>query len=157
MATTISNATMTVTVTESVSLNGSQQGATNTLTLSNIDEIYKRIVTVPNSEVELIAFSTAIATGTFDEDDVRYIRITNKDDANHVWLTFKNENADEFLQKIDKGQSFIFNGDIATGVVDRFDATSATGADRANVGDLVNITAFADTAAVDVEIFVACV
>ena len=48
MATTISNATMTVTVTESVSLNGSQQGATNTLTLSNIDEIYKRIVTVPN-------------------------------------------------------------------------------------------------------------
>ena len=57
MATTISNATLTVTLTESVSLNGIEQGATNTLTIANIDEVSKRIVSVPTSEVELVAFS----------------------------------------------------------------------------------------------------
>ena len=90
MATTIANATMTVTLTESVTLNGSQQGATNTLSIGSINEVYKRIVTVPTSEVTLIAMGTAVANGTFIESDVLYIRITNKDDTNHVSLTFKN-------------------------------------------------------------------
>ena len=157
MTTTISNATMTVTLTESVSLNGSQQGATNTLSVSNIDEVYKRIVTVPNSEVEILAFSTAVTTGTFIESDVLYIRITNKDDTNHVGLIFKNENDDEFGVKLDKGQSFIYNGDLAGGVVDTMDAQDG-GADLAanTFGDLVNVTAYADTAACDLEVFVAC-
>ncbi len=157
MTTTISNATMTVTLTESVSLNGSQQGATNTLSVSNIDEVYKRIVTVPNSEVEILAFSTAVTTGTFIESDVLYIRITNKDDTNHVGLIFKNENDDEFGVKLDKGQSFIYNGDLAGGVVDTMDAQDG-GADLAanTFADLVNVTAYADTAACDIEIFVAC-
>ena len=157
MTTTISNATMTVTLTESVSLNGSQQGATNTLSVSNIDEVYKRIVSVPNSEVEILAFSTAVTTGTFIESDVLYIRITNKDDTNHVGLIFKNENDDEFGVKLDKGQSFIYNGDLAGGVVDTMDAQDG-GADLAanTFADLVNVTAYADTAACDIEIFVAC-
>ena len=157
MTPTISNATMTVTLTESVSLNGSQQGATNTLSVSNIDEVYKRIVTVPNSEVEILAFSTAVTTGTFIESDVLYIRITNKDDTNHVGLIFKNENDDEFGVKLDKGQSFIYNGDLAGGVVDTMDAQDG-GADLAanTFADLVNVTAYADTAACDIEIFVAC-
>ena len=157
MTTTISNATMTVTLTESVSLNGSQQGATNTLSVSNIDEVYKRIVTVPNSEVEILAFSTAVTTGTFIESDVLYIRITNKDDTNHVGLIFKNENDDEFGVKLDKGQSFIYNGDLAGGGVDTMDAQDG-GADLAanTFADLVNVTAYADTAACDIEIFVAC-
>ena len=157
MTTTISNATMTVTLTESVTLNGSQQGATNTLSISNIDEIYKRIVTVPASEVEILAMSTAVTTGTFIESDVLYIRITNKDDTNHVGLIFKNESDDEFGVKLDKGQSFIYNGDLAGGVVDTMDAQDG-GADLAanTFADLVNITAIADTAACDVEIFVAC-
>ena len=148
---------MTVTLTESVSLNGSQQGATNTLSVSNIDEVYKRIVTVPNSEVEILAFSTAVTTGTFIESDVLYIRITNKDDTNHVGLIFKNENDDEFGVKLDKGQSFIYNGDLAGGVVDTMDAQDG-GADLAanTFADLVNVTAYADTAACDIEIFVAC-
>ena len=117
MATTISNANLTVTLTESVSLNGSEQGATNTLTISNIDEVYKRIVTVPTSEITLIEMSTAVANGTFIESDVLYIRITNKDDTNHVSLTFKNEDNDEMGIKLDKGQSFIYNGDLAGGYI----------------------------------------
>ena len=153
----ISAATMTVTITEAVTLNGAARGNTNTLTLSNIHEVVERTVTVPTSEVELITMGTAVAAGTFIEGDVRYIRITNKDTTNHVGLIFKNENNDEFGVKLDKGQSFIYNGDLAGGVVDTMDAQDG-GADLAanTFGDLVNVTAYADTAACDLEVFVAC-
>ena len=153
MATTITNATLTVTLTESISLNGSEQGASNTLTIADVDEISKRIVTIPTAEKTIIAMGTAISNGTFIESDVRYIRITNKDDANHVTLTFKDENNSEFALKLDKGQSFIYNGDLAGGVVDTMDANGS--ALSLALGDLVDITAIADTAAVDLEIFVA--
>ena len=153
MATTITNATLTVTLTESISLNGSEQGASNTLTIADVDEISKRIVTIPTAEKTIIAMGTAISNGTFIESDVRYIRITNKDDANHVTLTFKDEGNSEFAVKLDKGQSFIYNGDLAGGVVDSMDANGS--ALSLALGDLVDITAIADTAAVDLEIFVA--
>jgi hypothetical protein len=109
---------------------------------------------VPASEVEILAMSTAVAAGTFIESDVLYIRITNLDDTNHVTLLFKNENNDEFAVKLDKGQTFIYNGDLSGGVVDTMDADSS--ALSVSLGDLVNVTATADTAACDVEVFVAC-
>ena len=156
MATTITAATLTVTLTEAVSLNGYDQGSKNTLTVSSVNEVNKRIVTVPTSEIEVVAISTANAAGTFIEGDVRYIRITNLDDTNHVTLTFKNENDDDFAVKLDKAQSFIFNGDLSGGVVDTMDGIDGTGL-TVSLGDLVNITALADTAACDLEIFVASV
>jgi hypothetical protein len=153
MASTITAATMTVTVTESINLNGQNQGSTNTLSLASIAEISKRIINVPASEVELVAMSTAVAAGTFVESTVKYIRITNLDDTNHVVLTFKSEGNHEFAVKVDKGQSFIYNGDISGGVVDTMDASGS--ALSLALEDLVNITALADTAACDLEVFVA--
>ena len=157
MATTLSAATMTVSITESVTLNGKNQGGTQTLSIPSIATVSKRIIDVPASEVEILAMSTAVAAGTFIESDVLYIRITNLDDTNHVTLLFKNEDNDEFAVKLDKGQTFIYNGDLSGGVVDTMDAQDG-GADLAanTFADLVNITAIADTAACDVEVFVAC-
>ena len=154
MATTITNATLTVTLKESITLNGSQQGATNTLTIASIDEVSKRIITIPTSERTIINMGTNPGAGMFIESEVRYIRITNKDDANHVGLIFQNENNDEFAIKLDKGQSFIYNGDISGGVVDTMDAIDGSGL-TVSLGDLVNVTADADTASCDMEIFVA--
>ena len=156
MTTTLTAATLTVTVTEAVSLNGYDQGSKNTLTSASINEVNKRIVTVPASEIEVVAMSTANASGTFIEGDVRYMRFTNLDDTNHLTLTFKNENNDEFAVKLDKGQSFIYNADLSGGVVDTMDGIDGTGL-TLSLGDLVNVTALADTAACDLEIFVACV
>lgn len=157
MASTVTAATMTVTVSESITLNGKNQGGSQTISIPSIATISRRIVDVPASEVEIIAMSTAVASGTFIESDVLYIRITNLDDTNHVGLIFKNEDNDEFGVKLDKGQSFIYNGDLSGGVVDTMDAQDG-GADLAanTFADLVNVTAIADTAACDVEVFVAC-
>ena len=156
MTTTLTAATLTITLKESIELNGVEQGATNTKTIASVNEVSKRIVTVTTSEVEIIAMGTAVSTGTFIEGDVRYIRFTNLDDTNFVTLTFKNENDDEFAIKVDAGHSFIFPGDNSGGVVDTMDAIDGTGL-TLSLGDLVNVTADADTGSCDMEIFVASV
>jgi len=153
MTSTLTAATMTVTLTESIELNGTNQGATNTLEIASIAEVSKRIVNIPTSEVEVVAMSTAVASGTFIESTVMYIRLTNKDDTNHITLTFKDEDATEVALLLDKGQSFIYNGDLAAGVVNTMHAGGS--ALTVSLNDLVNITALADTAACDLEIFVA--
>jgi hypothetical protein len=89
MASTISSATLTVTITEAVSLNGSAQGATNTLSIASINEIFKRIVTCTASQTTtLLTFNAAVhgAAGAIDLQDAKYIRITNKDDTNALEL-----------------------------------------------------------------------
>ena len=89
MATTITNATMSVTITESISLNGSNQGGTNTFSVADIDEVSKRIVTCPASNTTTIAtFASAVnsSAGAIDVEDCRYIRVTNLDDTNPITL-----------------------------------------------------------------------
>lgn len=154
MASTVTAATMTVTVSESITLNGKNQGGTQTLSIPSIATISKRIIDVPASEVEIIAMSTAVSSGTFIESDVLYIRITNLDDTNHVTLTFKDEDSTEVAFLLDKGQSFIYNGDLSGGVENTMHASGS--ALTVDLNDLVNVTATANTAACDVEVFVAC-
>ena len=89
----------------------------------------------------------------FDDGDVRYIRITNLDSSNHIVLTFRDEDNTEFKMKVDAGHSFIYPGDNSGGVVDTMKAAGSALA--SGLSDLVDITVDADTAACDVEVFVA--
>tara|TARA_R100000315_G_scaffold61313_1_gene39546 strand:- start:590 stop:1078 length:489 start_codon:yes stop_codon:yes gene_type:complete len=162
MASTISAATLTVTITEAITLNGSAQGATNTVTVDNINEISKRIVTVTHSsESGLLGFlssdlfSTGYLAGQFTAGDVRYIRITNKDDTNHATLTFRSAGNHEFAVLLDKGHSYVVSCDMSGGVAATMDASAS--ALTISLADLIDITAQANTAAVDLEVFVACV
>ena len=157
MATTVTNGTLKVTITEQCYLNGRNQGGSQTLSISNVDEVSKRVVTVLTAGIELLKFHDTAAAGQFVYGDVRYIRITNKDDANNVYLTFKNAQNDEFVVLLDKGQSFIYNSNLDGGVVNTFDANTAGAASSDNLGTLTSISAKADTANVDVEIFVASI
>jgi hypothetical protein len=141
-------ANLIVTHTEALTLNGQEFGSTNTLSISGINNIDKRIVSVPQSEVTLVSFGTAVAAGTFKEGNVRYIRITNKDTANHLYLVLKNEYNNECCLKLDKGQTFIYNADLASGVIDTMLAnqvalgfTEATGDTADSSDDVTNITA----------------
>ena len=154
MATTIEAATLTVTLTEEITLNAQDKGATNTLTVAAVTEVSQRIINVPASEVVILAMGAAVAAGQFVESTIRYIRITNKDDTNHVTLVFRSESGDECVHKLDYGQSFIYAGDNSGGVVDTHDA-NAGAIGSITLDDLVDITATADTAACDLELFVA--
>jgi len=141
-------ATLNVTHIESLTLNGQEQGSTNSFSVAGINNIDKRIVSVPTSEITLVSFSTAVAAGTFNEANVRYIRITNKDATNHLYLVLKNEYSNECCLKLDKGQTFIYNADLASGVIDTMLAnqvalgfTEATGDTADGSDDVTNITA----------------
>ena len=75
-------ATLTTTITESVTLNGSLRGSTNSVTTEGINDSFERIVTCANSQTTTIAtFAAAPYTsaGAIDLDQVRYIRVTNLD------------------------------------------------------------------------------
>ena len=158
MTTTITAATMTVTLTEAISLNGYDQGSKNTLTIDNVVEVSKRIVTVTTSEAVIATFSAAVAAGNYIAANVRYIRFTNLDDTNFVTLTFRNQDNDEVAIKLDYGQSIILNGDNANGMTAVFNATQdADAASSSNFGSLTNIQADADTGSCDLEMVIASV
>ena len=160
-------ANLKVTIREELTLNGYAQGANNTLTISDINEISKRIVTATTTEAGLLGFLSALSNvgvtankvgylaGILDDGDVRYMRITNLDASNHITLTFRDEDNTEYRMKVDAGHSFIYPGDNSGGLVDTMKAAGSALA--SGLADLVDITVDADTASCDVEVYVASV
>lgn len=113
---------------------------------------------VPTSEVILLEFAASVpGAGAFNNANVRYIRITNKDDTNHVQLTFRNNSTNEVGVKLDAGHTYIYSGDNSGGVVATMLAAGGSLTVPSTLVDLVDITAIANTAAVDLEYFVASV
>ena len=152
MTTTISNATLTVTITESVSLNGSEQGATNTLTISNIDEVFKRIVTCTASQTTtLLTFNAAVhgAAGAIDLQDCKYIRITNKDDTNALELAVVGA-ATLYQVELAAGETHILGNPEALML-----AEADTSPSFGTMADLGSIQVNPGGNAIDVEVFVA--
>ena len=160
-------ATLKVKIQEDIILDNQDYGSKRVLEVSSINEIVKRVVTASTTEAGLVGFLSALSSvgvtankvgymaGMFDDGDVRYMRITNLDSSNHIMLTFRDEDNTEFRVKVDAGHSFIYPGDNSGGLVDTMKASGS--ALSSGLSDLVDITVDADTAACDVEVFVASV
>jgi len=86
-------ADLTVTITESVTLNSVDQGATTSLTVGSVVETFKRIVSCPTDTTIATFRSTvsdgSLSDGALDVEDVRYIRVTNLDSTNPVNLSLQ--------------------------------------------------------------------
>jgi len=98
MVSTITAATLTITISESISLNGRQQGGTHSLSVSSIKDIYKRIISIASGDDATIAVfksTAAVADGALDKDLVKYIRVTNLDDANSVNLSLQLDSGED--------------------------------------------------------------
>ena len=156
MATTLSDAKLTVRLIEDIELNGRKLGNSNKYEISGINEVTERILTITTTESTIATFSAAVASaGHYIAANVRYMRFTNLDDEHFITLTFRNQDNDEVAIKLDAGQSFIWNGDNANGMTAVFNATEdADAASSTNFGSLTNIQADADTASCDLEIFI---
>ena len=156
MARSFSTATLTVKIQEGIVLGGQNMGALNSFSVTGIKNVVKRLMTATTDLMTIMTFhASAEGAGQYIEGNVRYIRITNLDDTNHICLIFVNENSDEFAVKVDKGQSFIFNADLSGGVVDVFDANGAGTASSGSIGDLTTIKVQSDTASCDIETYIA--
>ena len=151
MATTLTASTLTVDVTESIILNGKNQGATNKFTVSSINEIYKHIVTATTSKTTFLKFGAAASAGTLIRADVSYLRLTNLDDTNFVTVGLQDDGADTVYLKLEKGQSLVVGGSDEGPEVE-IHATAGAFSAFASVDSL---TLMANTASIDVEIFAA--
>ena len=119
MATTITPSTLTVTVKEEITINGSTNGAINTKEIT-VNELLKRIVTCPASvPTTVLQFSSGVnvAAGNLAFGDVKYIRITNKDNTNAVKVAYVTTNTN-FQVTLGAGESHVFGAATAFGFGD---------------------------------------
>lgn len=151
MASTITAATLTITHTESITLNGIERGTTNTNSFASINEVDHRILSVlhSGSAIDVVNFGSAVSAGTYIAADIRYMRFTNKDDANFIKLGMVDTGADTAYLKIGPKESLILHHDD----IEAFTNGSAF----SSFSTMDKITAHADTATCDLEVFVACV
>jgi hypothetical protein len=150
MATTVTNANLTVTLTDSVTLNGQAYGNTNTLTIGAIDEVYNRVVELPIGSFTPLLQLGATGQGSLTAANVKYIRVTNLDDTNYVNL--KIFGTDTMVMKLEAGKSFIMGGASFDAVAS---ANIAQGAVSYNSAFVMSGEAL--VAACDVEVFVASI
>jgi len=85
-------ATLAVTITESVTLNGAARGSTNSLSITGVDDIYHRIVTcIADVDTTVAHFNTQVDVedAAVDVQNAKYVRVTNLDASNPINLNLQ--------------------------------------------------------------------
>lgn len=144
MATTIVPQNLTVTISESYTLNGVDYGNSPSTTFATNGQVSQRIMSIPTGdggESSIILFGTADAAGTVVKANYKYFRITNLDSTN--FLRLEVTSGDTFYIKIKAGESFL----LMDNEIDAIASSTTFGA----FADITAINAFADTAAIDIE------
>ena len=143
MATTVTAANLTVTITESITLNGVQYGNTVNKTFSSNGVVDQRIMNIATGDTytDIFNFGTADSAGTGVKNDYAYFRITNLDDTNFV--TLQVTAGDTYWIKLKAGESFM----LMDNEMDAIASSSTFGA----FADLTSVKCTADTATVDIE------
>ncbi len=80
-------ATLTVTHSESLTLNSRERDTLSTFQITNIDNIYERTVKCTqgvNTTILLMADTEATSDAALDVGEIKYIRLTNLDDSTAV-------------------------------------------------------------------------
>jgi|TARA_R100001163_G_C5049892_1_gene186794 hypothetical protein len=73
-------ATLTTTITESVTLNGAVRGSNNSITTTDIVDVFERILTCAHSNTTTVvtfASTPHASAGALDVENCKYFRITN--------------------------------------------------------------------------------
>ena len=140
-------ATLTVTIKEELILNSAERGSTNTIDITGITQLDHRIVKVGTVEQSLALFDTSEAAGQFADNSVDYVRITNLDTTNYITLRMTSADK-EYFAKIAAGDSFILFEAV-------MDADDDAGAAVPNLANIDSIKAVANSAACNVELFIA--
>ena len=152
-------ATLNVTITEELTLNGADRGSTNTLAVASVTQVYHRIVTCPaTSDTTIATFQTLTSTSdnAIDLEDAKYIRVTNLDASNPVNLSLQvSVDADGTADAsatilLASGRSFIM-GAVHEGIVVGDDSDGIVTA----LTDLESILIDPGSNAVTIEVFIA--
>lgn len=112
MATTVTPAPLTYTLTESCELAGSQRGSSFKKTVNNSVVEYSRVVRSIGQSAFMTVMEFAespLNSGSqFDLDEVKYIRITNLDDTDGVAIALVPTTGNAVSLLISPGMTFMF-------------------------------------------------
>ena len=152
MATTVETADLTVTITESYSLMGTDYGSTCTKTYTTNGEVIQRLMSIAGKGGESTTFTDILTLSTVDgqgqvvKADYKYFRIKNLDDTNNLNLRLYN-GADYVYFKVEPYCAVVL-------MSPDLDATTATGA--VTFADIQRISGQSShaTDAVDVEFII---
>ena len=139
-------ATLKVTITEELSIDGVERGSTRNLDVLSVTQVDNRVVTVTNSEADIVKLGAAIGSGTFVASTVKYLRISHTGTSNVLNLRILGTN-EEYFVKLTGGNSFILNNS-------KMDAND-TGSQGMTLADITEIKAVTDSSTVVAEIMVA--
>ena len=151
MATTVTAATLTVNISESITLNGTTYDQTVTKAISSVGNVSKSIFNVIANGSSTVAEFAATPTGTvlFDSDDLKYIRVTNLDDTNPIIVNFASESNETAALELPAGASAVMFEDELAG-----NATGAAETGTSVITDIFVHNAHASET-VDVEVVIA--
>jgi len=148
MASTIDTATLKVQILEDIELNRVKRGSRSYHTFSNIKQIDERILTVPTYEVDILLLSSSAAAGTYSTNSFRYARLTNLDDTNYVSITLlSGSQGSKSVQKLLPKTSMMLTDLALSG--------SSSGVSFGSFNDITAVKASANSAAIDLSLFVA--
>ena len=146
-------ATLRVTINEQINLNNQEYGGMNELSISSINEIFKRIVTVSTNELVLYETDDSLVAGAkFDDDNIKYVRIKNLDTgSNYIVVRVKNAANDEFAYKLNAGEMFLLYQHEGT--------MNAVAAGTLDIGtgweDITSVKLTSSSGSQDAEVFIA--
>ena len=146
MATTVNAATLSVTITENVSLANHAYGNSIVKSINGQGQADQRIMNIAvgaeGSFTSILNLSTVDERGQVVVANFGYFRITNLDDTNYVTLKFYIDATHTYFVKLEAGESYLLMSPDA-------DVTCEDGAP--SLADVTQILADANTAAVDIE------
>jgi len=148
-------ADLTVTISESVTINGALRGSTNNLTTTNIVDTFERILTCSHSQTTTIALFGSTphsAAGALDVENCKYLRITNLSTTEDMKLALVTSGTNYQVTVRAGGSHILFQAE--EGVIGEADATPAFG----TLADIVTVQVRpSGSADLQVEIFAAMV
>jgi hypothetical protein len=109
-------ATLTVTITEAVTLSSSDRGTSNTFSTA-ITEVDHRILDLTTAYINYVEFATARGAGQYADGTLSYIRITNLDSSALVNIRVRGADYTSWF-KLDPGGSFILTDQTSDAIAD---------------------------------------
>ena len=115
-------AALTVTITDAVTLNSSVRGSSLSVTTTDIEDVFERIVTCAHSQtttVAVFAASPHTSAGAIDVDRTKYIRVSNLDANAEIELAIVTTNTNYQVTIRAGGSHLLFQGGgVALGEAD---------------------------------------
>ena len=147
-------ATLRVTHTEDIVLNGKQQGSTRTMTFENIEDTYSRTFTFSQQALTSLYTTDAAALSGAVQDDssVKYVRITNVG-KEAIVINIIAEGENHWAYEIQPTESYyLYSHNLAALADDQADITTT---EIKSLNDVDEVKAYSARSTGRVEIFIA--